>query len=167
MKNKERISQSGYSCVCTLSRARYERYESFATYPTGPVPRSWFFVRDRQPSPPPRSPIFKGNKTGKWCVDTPPRPLSSSVTRSRFLNASIVATHSRMHSMQSTGKRSRLLFHPSASSSVRTCFPVMVSGSNTPPTDFVGGVIFSTNTRSMSGRSNRRVAIVFSSSSSS
>jgi len=36
----------------------------------------------------------------------------------------------------------------------------MVSGSSTPPTDFVGGVIFSTSTRSMSGRSNRRVAIV-------
>ena len=151
--------------VCVLSRARYERYESFATYPTGPVPRSWFFVRDRQPSPPPRSPILKGNKTGKWCVDTPPRPLSSSVTRSRFLNASIVATHSCIQCNRQ-GKEKKPPSLPSSSSSVRTCFPVMVSGSNTPPTDFVGGVIFSTNTRSMSGRSNRRVAIVFSSSSS-
>lgn len=92
------------------SRARYERYESFATYPTGPVPRSWFFVRDRQPSPPPRSPILKGNKTGKWCRHTT-RPSSSSVTRSS-LNASILAEHSRV---PSTGKRSRLLFHRSIS----------------------------------------------------
>ena len=41
----------------------------------------------------------------------------------------------------------------------RTVFPVMLSGSSTPPTDFVAGAMRSTSTRSMSGRSARRVAI--------
>ena len=35
----------------------------------------------------------------------------------------------------------------------------MLSGSSTPPTDFVAGAMRSTSTRSMSGRSARRVAI--------
>ena len=68
--------------------------------------------------------------------------------------------HSFMHSfMHARARRRRPSFASLRPRRRRTVFPVMLSGSSTPPTDFVAGAMRSTSTRSMSGRSARRVAI--------
>ena len=74
-----------------------------------------------------------------------------------FIHACI---HSFIHSfMHSCARRRRPSFASLRPRRRRTVFPVMLSGSSTPPTDFVAGAMRSTSTRSMSGRSARRVAI--------
>ena len=68
--------------------------------------------------------------------------------------------HSCMHSfIHACARRRRPPFASLRPRRRRTVFPVMLSGSSTPPTDFVAGAMRSTSTRSMSGRSARRVAI--------
>ena len=68
--------------------------------------------------------------------------------------------HSCMHSfIHACARRRRPSFASLRPRRRRTVFPVMLSGSSTPPTDFVAGAMRSTSTRSMSGRSARRVAI--------
>ena len=68
--------------------------------------------------------------------------------------------HAFIHSfMRACARRHRPSFASLRSRRRRTVFPVMLSGSSTPPTDFVAGAMRSTSTRSMSGRSARRVAI--------
>lgn len=95
----------------------------------------------------------KQRKSARASVDPIHSSIVSASTKERERTKE---EKKKIHSFIHSSSASRLARRRRVS---RTLLDVMDSGSNTPPTDFVGATIRSTSTRSRSGRSARRAAI--------
>ena len=146
--------------VCSSRFASVSRFIARArrvSHPTARARRSSFFVPVPRRSLSPRS-----SASASSSRDSPRQsfilcffvrcPSSMSARARAFI-------HSFIHACVRASRRRRPSFASLRPRRRRTVFPVMLSGSSTPPTDFVAGAMRSTSTRSMSGRSARRVAI--------
>ena len=145
--------------VCSSRFASVSRFIARArrvSHPTARARRSSFFVPVPWRSLSPRS-----SASASSSRDSPRQSFILCFSSATVVD---VRAHSCIHScihsfMHACARRHRPSFASLRPRRRRTVFPVMLSGSSTPPTDFVAGAMRSTSTRSMSGRSARRVAI--------
>ena len=144
--------------VCSSRFASVSRFIARArrvSHPTARARRSSFFVPVPRRSLSPRS-----SASASSSRDSPRQSFILCFFVRHRRRCPRARAHSFIHScMHACARRRRPSFASLRPRRRRTVFPVMLSGSSTPPTDFVAGAMRSTSTRSMSGRSARRVAI--------
>ena len=144
--------------VCSSRFASVSRFIARArrvSHPTARARRSSFFVPVPRRSLSPRS-----SASASSSRDSPRQSFILCFFVRERRRRPRARAHSFIHSfIHACARRRRPSFASLRPRRRRTVFPVMLSGSSTPPTDFVAGAMRSTSTRSMSGRSARRVAI--------